>query len=135
MNMRNANQLLKTTLISNAIFSMISGMLLIGLNSFFMVLFKVSHFQFWPIGVGLIGFSLLAFSIGLRYFDKPKKIMMIIISDLVWVIASVFVLLTKPLSISFEGYLVIAVIAIIVGSFCVLQYLGIKTIDDRQRLD
>jgi hypothetical protein len=135
MNMRNANRLLKTALISNAIFSMISGMLLICLNGFFIVLFKVSHFQFWPIGVGLTGFSILVFSIGLKHFDNSKKIMPIIISDVVWVIASVFVLLTRPLNISFEGYRLIAIIAVIVGGFCVLQYLGIKTIKNRERQD
>lgn len=113
------NQLQKA-LLTNAIFSGTSGILLIVLGNQVANLFKTSNTViFW-----IIGTVLLFFSASIVYQIKRQHYLgtlIIIIQDFLWVLASIILLILRPFKIAIIGYVLIAVVALIVLLLAVKQ--------------
>ena len=120
--------ILQTSLKSNAAFSLLSGFLLIVIHGKIAQLFGVSNATvFWVIGIGLVLFAATVYweSIKLR----PLQVFSIIVQDLIWVIASIILLIFNPFQISFWGNVLIAVVALIVFIFALAQSSGLSKMD------
>mgnify|MGYP000152574403 CR=1 FL=1 len=116
-------KLLPLALSGNAGFSFLSGLLLATLPKYIAGIFAAStYIPFVLIGLGLLFF---AYTIWIEIkAQRPNKILAIIVQDLLWVVASLVILLTRPLSISDIGYSIIAWIGGIVLLFAILQAWG-----------
>ena len=122
MNKR-SNQLLKSALTSNAVFSIVSGIVLIILNTSFKTWFGLD-FPFWIIGVGLIPFGILGYQSSRDTENMVKKGQIITIMDILWVIGSMIIILLVDMTQT--GQWIIGIVAMIVADFAFFQYLGMK---------
>ncbi len=115
--------LLKFALTGNAGFSLLCGFLLtLAPRSIAGVFQSTNYIPFLVIGLGLLYF---AYTIIVEIKPQRRnKVLWIIAQDLLWVIGSLAVLLTRPFDISAVGYNWIAWIAAIVLSFGLLQAVG-----------
>ncbi|MBX2871141.1 MAG: hypothetical protein KTR30_03550 [Saprospiraceae bacterium] len=116
-------KLLPLALSGNAVFSSISGVLLATLSRSIAAIFEASSpIPFLLVGVGLLFF---AYTIWIEIKpQRPGKVMAIIIQDLLWVLASIVILIIRPFHISEIGYAIIAWIAGCVLLFAILQAWG-----------
>jgi len=119
---------LQIALLGNGIFSLSSGL--------FLLIFKNRVTQwfgleksiiFLIIGLGLLYFSYSIF-IQLKNPD-PEAVFYIIVQDLIWVLASIVILLIKPFNISVLGHQIILGVAFIVLFFGIGQSVGLAQID------
>ena len=119
---------MKRVLIINALFSGLSGILLIVLHKPVAHMFGVnSSSPFW-----IVGIVLLLFSFSIVYEIKRQNslaILWIITQDLLWVIASVYLLIFNPFDISLLGNYTIAVVAIIVLIMAINQVSALAKVD------
>ncbi|WP_151675433.1 hypothetical protein [Patiriisocius marinus] len=119
--MNNLQRALKT----NALFSSISGIILILLNKPIAKLFGTSNNTvFW-----IIGLALIYFSITIRYEIKKQRklaINWIIIQDYIWVLGSLILIIINPFEITLIGNLIIGTIALIVLYMGINQMIGLK---------
>lgn len=123
--MKNIN-LLSVTLKANALFSLISGVLLIVLNQYWQQVFGI-EFPFYAIGIGILLFAWYVFKVARQDPIPFKEAKSIIVMDALWVLMSIVVLLTNE-SISATGNWLIGIIAALVADFAIFQYLGIKNL-------
>jgi hypothetical protein len=97
----------------NALFSGISGLVLLLFNQKIAALFGMhKNTYFW-----IIGFVLIYFSITIWYEIKQQRklaVIWIIIQDFAWVLGSIIILIFHPLNISKIGNTLIAIVAIVV---------------------
>ena len=121
--MKTSKNRLQLALKGNASFSSISGFLLIIFPD------QVSNImeQENPLVFSIIGIGLLLFVALILYTIKRKNtnyllLKSIIIQDLIWVIASILLLLFDPFNISFSGKIIVSIVACIVFYFALLQY-------------
>ncbi|WP_348742477.1 hypothetical protein [Tenacibaculum sp. 190524A05c] len=116
---------LQKALRNNALFSSISGVLMIVLNRQLAFLFGTSNSTiFWSIGLVLIYFAL---TIGFEIKKLRKTaIIWIIIQDYVWVLGSIIILITKPFQITSTGNLITGIIALIVLFMGIHQTIELK---------
>lgn len=118
--------LLSRTLKLNALFSLVSGVLLIALHQYWQQLFGIS-FPFHATGAGILLFAWYVFKTARQTPIAIKAARYVIIMDLSWVLMSIVVLLTSK-SISVAGNWLIGLTAILVADFAMFQYLGIKNL-------
>jgi len=116
-------KLLKFALTGNAGFSLLSGLFLSLAPKYIAEVFQsTTYLPFLVIGLGLLYF---AYTIVIEIKPQRRnKVLWIIVQDLLWVIGSAAILLTRPFKISAVGYSWITWVAIIVLSFAVLQGIG-----------
>jgi ribosome-associated toxin RatA of RatAB toxin-antitoxin module len=123
---------LQKTLLTNAVFSSVSGASLIFASQYFAQLFAISYYSiFW-----IVGLVLLLFSLTILYEIKrqnPIGVLFIIIQDFLWVIGSVILLIFKPFDISTTGNGIIAVIALIVLLMGINQSNALAQIDHKKQ--
>lgn len=119
------HQLLKTALVANAAFSMMSGLALVLLNGQFQQWFKMD-FPFWIVGIGLLPFAYMAYQASRNEETIVRKGREITILDVTWVIASVVALLL--IDFTTIGQWLIIGVALIVGDFAFFQWLGMRRI-------
>ncbi|MFD2567337.1 hypothetical protein [Pseudotenacibaculum haliotis] len=109
----------------NALFSSISGAILILLNRQLANLFgTTNNTVFW-----IIGLALIYFAITIWYeIRKQRKlaVLWIIIQDYVWVLGSFVLLIANPFQITQTGNLIIGVVALIVLYMGINQMIGLK---------
>ena len=118
--------LLSTTLKINALFSLVSGVLLIALHQYWQQIFGIS-FPFHATGAGILLFAWYVFKIARQTPVVIKAAKSVIIMDLSWVLMSIVVLFVNE-SISAAGNWLIGITAILVADFAIFQYLGIKNL-------
>lgn len=119
--MNNLQKALKT----NALFSSISGIILILLNKPIAKLFGTNNNTVFCI----IGLALIYFSITIRYEIKKQRklaINWIIIQDYIWVLGSLILIIINPFEITLIGNLIIGTIALIVLYMGINQMIGLK---------
>lgn len=118
---------LQNTLLGNVTLSLISGLTLIFTSDTLATIMNLSD-DFW---LSWVGFGLLVFVVfigGIIRMGMPMFwVKTIILQDVIWVVASVLVILLNPWSISKNGLLLISFIALIVGLFAWLQYTYSRT--------
>lgn len=116
--------LLQKALVSNAAFSVCSGLILSFFSNQFSEWFQTDNkTPFFVIGLLLLGFSLLVFI----EFNKqrPFWIKIIIAQDIAWVLVSAVLVVFNPLSISLLGNVIVFLVAIIVAFFAFFQWKGL----------
>lgn len=106
----------------NAIFSLTTGLFLIINPKLIASLLAIESADVMLV----IGYGLLIFASTLYYVIKKelknrKVIDSIIISDLVWVVGSLILVIFQPITISTVGNVLISVIAVIILSFALIQ--------------
>lgn len=122
--------MLRTSLLANAVFSTLTAITLLLFSRQVAVLFGLSRtLIFLIIGAGLLVFAAsVAIEAGRQ---RPGKVRLIIIQDAIWVLASVVVLIFRPFDISSVGYVLIGVVAALVGLFGLGQWLGLSQKADK----
>ncbi|WP_027418172.1 hypothetical protein [Crocinitomix catalasitica] len=118
------NQLQKA-LTLNALFSSLSGLILILFNQQIAEIFGTSNTTvFWIVGLILLYFSVTIFYERIK--QRKPFVLWIIIQDISWVLGSVLILILKPFNISSTGNLIILIIALIVLFMAVNQSIKLK---------
>lgn len=121
---------LQKSLRQNAIFSGISGIILIALNKQIANLFETTNTTiFWVIGLVLLFFaSTIIYEI---IKQRPIAVLWIIVQDFLWVIGSLVLIAVNPFEISKSGNSTIAIIALIVIFMGINQSKVLAQIDRR----
>lgn len=113
---------LKLALRLNAAFSLITGAILTLFSHSAASLFGVSlTAPFWLIGIGLLLFSAVVYSVSCQSPVHLIYVFAIIILDIGWVIGSIAVITLGLFDISSAGYSAIASVAVIVSGFAIHQ--------------
>ena len=124
----NSNSFLKYVLRLNATFSLTSGILI---SLFFHKVSDIMGFNS-PVILNYMGPILCGFAIYVwMYASRQTRshIKMIIFQDLLWVLGSIILLFTDPFGISVIGLWLIAIVALIVLDFALLQTWGLWRMD------
>ncbi len=112
--------ILQKSLLANSIFSSASGILLIIFNRYIADLFGVSSTTaFWVTGIVLLFFAITIIIEIVK--QRRLAIVWIIIQDILWVLASIILVITNPFSITKPGNYMISIIAFIVLCMAILQ--------------
>lgn len=124
---KSRDRLIRRALAGNALFSALSGAVFIAGSG------PISRFTglepAWVpavIGVGVVGWAGLIFSLRRRDTLQPLWVKEIIAGDLAWVAASLGILLTGWLGLTTAGAWTVAILAEIVGLFAIAQYVGLR---------
>lgn len=114
---------IKRYLLVNSCFSFFCGILMLLLPEQFNSFFESSS----PLIFTIIGINLMSFSVFVLFvaLSKPIRlflIQLIIILDVLWVIASLLLLLFTIGNLSTNGYIMIGLIAVFIGFLAFKQY-------------
>lgn len=120
------DRLLRTTLTVNAAFSGLAGLATAALSGVLS----------GPLGIPrgvlvVVGLCLVPYAVMLRRFATDARLRtgqawVAIVADLAWVLASVVVLALSPAGLTAPGHWVVGLVALGVGDFAVLQWLGVR---------
>ncbi|WP_181390498.1 hypothetical protein [Sphingobacterium athyrii] len=120
---------LKNVLLTNAISSGMTGVLLVTMPSVFTKLFETgNNTTFIPVGVFLIVFSIFVLATAMKESIPVSWTKFIITLDITWVIASVIVVIALFSSISTIGSVMILAVAGWVGMMVYLQHKNLNRI-------
>ncbi len=78
------------------------------------------------VGIGLLFFTATIIYHATRKTISATQVKLIIVQDGLWVIGSAIILAFKLFSLTVTGYILIAVVALVVADFGFLQYFGLK---------
>jgi ribosome-associated toxin RatA of RatAB toxin-antitoxin module len=104
---------LQKSLVANAVFSGVSGLVLIICNTYLAHLFGAGNTAVFQI----IGVALLFFACTIIYEiikQRPLAVLWIIVQDFIWVLGSFILLIFNPFELSKAGNFIIAVVALVV---------------------
>lgn len=126
-----SSRLLRNTLLANAIFSMLSGLLFtfdaeivdnflgLGMPSVIRVL-----------GIGILLFALELFWISTRLQINRRAAQVITGLDIAWVVGNWLLLMTNSVTLSNVGWWAVALVADVVAVFAILEGIGLKKTDN-----
>ena len=118
---------LKSTLIINAASSGATGLGLIAFSELVARLFEVdSTLPFLFTGLFLVVFAVFVFVEGRQRIPRPGWVLIITTLDVLWVLASMALVLSGKFKISSVGEIAIVVVAVWVSAMALLQSRGIK---------
>lgn len=113
---------LKKVLLSNALFSIISGASMLVFNSKATELFGLENgLIFYILGPGLILFGLDVAFVAKKKLENKKQVFAISLMDFSWALASATILFTTAFKLTQIGYELVGLVAFIVLLFGVLQ--------------
>jgi 4-amino-4-deoxy-L-arabinose transferase-like glycosyltransferase len=116
---------LHISLVSNALFSFFSGLVMILQNDWLSDYTGVSNSMIFTfIGVALIIFACVIGLVARTSYVKLYIVLSIIVLDISWVVGSLILISLNVLL--FQGNILTAVLAIIVSLFAVLQITGLR---------
>jgi len=119
---------LQKSLRINAIFSSVSGIVLIAFNQPIAKLFDTTNNAiFWIVGIVLLLFASTIFYEVIK--QRPLAVSWIIMQDFIWVLGSIFMIAINPFEISKTGNLTIGVIALIVLFMGINQSKALAQVD------
>lgn len=114
---------LKSILLANAMFSGMSGVVMVlGHSSLADFIGLSEPLALIIIGLGLIVFSAFLFWLKAKTNPPAGLVATVVIQDGLWVLGSVLILLFKPFGMNYAGHLLIGVVAVVVLGFAVLQW-------------
>jgi hypothetical protein len=120
---------LRNVLLINAVSSGATGLGLAVMPDLFAELFHTSiRSPFVGTGLFLVAYAALVFLESRRKELSPAWIRFIILMDGLWVMCSLFIIVTKIFEISFLGYATIGAVALWVALMGYLQYAGLKRV-------
>ena len=129
-----SRRLLRNTLRANSIFCVLSGLLLTaGAGPIATFLGWSTPIPLIVIGIGLLLYGALLFRRVAHAAIDARAGMFYVIGDTAWVGASVILLLTNWVPFTTEGKWAIALQALIVAGFAVLQFFGVQRIMYKER--
>ena len=119
-------RLLRRTLRANALVSTVNGIAcLIGAGFLASLIGIGSPVPIFVLGLGLLVFALIVFNVSTQHPINRRTIHLIFIGDVVWVVASVIVLVFDPFAFTTAGrWLVVATGDIVLG-FAILEGVGL----------
>jgi uncharacterized membrane-anchored protein len=123
---RKQSSLLKTSLLVNAGFSLVSGLASLAFAGTIAARTGIPSWILYALGVGLLIF---AADVAFTATRKPINLLfakLIIGADALWIICSLIVLGISPAALTFEGQLLIELVAIAVAVIATLQTVGVK---------
>ena len=113
---------LKKYLVINALFSAISGTIMIFFRENFNLFFNLeNNLVFTITGSGLLLFSVFVFYTSRKHSTNSKLVNTITFLDLLWVIGSIIISFFGLFNLSDRGYLTIMIIAIWIGFLALKQ--------------
>ncbi|MBL4908231.1 MAG: hypothetical protein JKX94_12320 [Sneathiella sp.] len=119
--------LLKNTLLANAAFSALGGVLCLAANDLLTTFMGMADgLYLYIVGAGLLIFAVDVAYTATRATIKPLSVKMIIGGDVAWVIASFLLVALMPQLFDFYGIVLIEFVALDVAIFAVLQTVGLK---------
>ncbi|MFZ6010783.1 MAG: type II toxin-antitoxin system RatA family toxin [Bacteroidota bacterium] len=120
---------MKKALALNAVFSSVSGIVLVGLNKSIAEFFGVANSNvFWIIGAALL-FFLLNIVLEIKR-QNPVGILWIVTQDLLWVFGSIVILILQPFDLTSEGNYAIATVALVVLGMGINQARHLSKLDE-----
>lgn len=121
---------LKFALTFNAIFSLVTGLLLVTMPDYISQLFGVTHgASFFYLGLSLVLFSIIVLYVSRQRHIHILYALIISLLDLIWVLASLIILILDPFQFKMTGDVIIAAVALIVLSIAIMQLFGIAKVD------
>ena len=121
--------LLRKALMGNALFSILSGLtILIGQRWVSRILGLTNSANLWVLGVGLIVFAVILTIKARRQNVKTTDAWIAVWMDLAWVVGSGVLIFIVPFSMA--GKWIVLIVAEIVLVFALLQFLGIRRIQN-----
>jgi hypothetical protein len=119
--------LLKKALTGNAVFSVVSGTVILLANRWLVKLLGLPE----TVSLAILGVSLIVYAAILLLSARKSKIKVTdawvaVIMDVIWVVASYALIFVVPFSVG--GKWVVALVAELVLGFAVLQWLGIRKV-------
>lgn len=124
---KSQSNLLRQSLRGNSIFSAISG-LIITFGAGFLVQFMAAGntIFYLVLGIVLLFHAATLFQNSRTNQINPAFAWYAIVGDVVWVLASAYILLTDSFGLSTEGKWAVLIIADIVLIFAIAQYIGLR---------
>lgn len=123
----NRDGLLRRALLGNALFSAVSGgVLMLFAWPLGTLLGSVPPWLLVLIGAGLVGFAIDVWRHARRGDLDLAHAQRTVFSDVVWVVGSVVILVAQPSTLSATGLWVVADVALVVLAFAAAQQLGIR---------
>ena len=117
--------LLTTTLTANAVFSGLSGLALT------LGAVPMSEWLGIPTWIGIVvGLGLVLFSVQVAMTARnpePHVVRMVIASDAAWVVFAAVLIVAFPDSMSKAGSAALGIVTVVVATFAVLQWLGLRS--------
>lgn len=123
-----SDTLLRRTLFGNVIFSLLSSLLLLLASAPVAAFLGVPQASglFALLGVGILGFAAFVYWVQSRPALDTRFVWLIFVMDVLWVVASVVILVTNAFALSTEGRWAVLVIADIVAVFAVLEVIALR---------
>ncbi len=124
--------LLKKALASNAVFSVVSGVLILSANRWLVKFLGLPE----KVSLAILGVSLIVYAAILWLNARRPKIKITdawvaVIMDVIWVVGSCALIFVVPFSVG--GKWVVALVAELVLAFAILQWLGIRRVRKTER--
>src|SRR5229473_5079260 len=119
--------LLKKALASNAVFSVVSGVVILSADRWLVKFLGLPE----KVSLAILGVSLIVYAAILWFNARRPKIKITdawvaVIMDVIWVVGSYTLILVIPFSVG--GKWVVALLAEVVLAFAILQWLGIRRV-------
>lgn len=124
------DRLLRTTLTANAAFSGLAGLVTAALSGVLAEPLGIPRAVLVVVGLGLVPYALMLRRFAADTALGPAQARIAIGADLAWVVASIAVLAVSPASLTTLGHWVIGVVALGVGDFAALQWVGMRRLPD-----
>ncbi len=124
--------LLKKALASNAVFSVVSGVVILSANRWLVKFLGLQE----KVSLAILGVSLIVYAAILWFNARRPKIRITdawvaVIMDVIWVVGSYALIFVVPFSVG--GKWVVSLVAELVLAFAILQWLGIRRVRKSQR--
>ena len=128
--MSDKQKLLRSALRWNALFSVVSGALILSINRTLVEFLGLpSGSSLTPLGIGLLGYGAWLLWNARREEIKIVEAWIAVILDIVWVVGSYALLFAVRFSVG--GKWAVAVVAEMVFLFAVMQWLGLRRVGRR----
>ncbi len=115
---------LKKYLTINSLFSMFSGLTMLGFTTYLNLFFRIENKYVFPIiGLNLVLFSIFVWYVSRKQLTNRTLVASVSILDIIWVLGSFIIIIFKPFDLSENGYFLIGAVAILIG------FLGYKQIE------
>jgi hypothetical protein len=117
---------LRVALLANAVFSTLSGLLILFAEPRVLGWLGLQSLSIWPIGAGLLLFAAYLFWMSRSSRIPPDQVKSVILGDWAWVAGTAVLLLIKAGLFSGFGIFLLVDVAAIVALFAYLQGRGLK---------
>ncbi len=124
------DRLLRTTLTANAAFSGLAGLGTAALSGVLAAPLGIPQVVLVVVGLGLVPYAIMLRRFATDADLRAWQAWVAIAADLAWVVASGAVLAISPASLTTLGHWVVGVVALGVGDFALLQWVGVRRLPD-----